>query len=205
MNTISGLSFYDSLNKLTVGWLILFPLVIDAVLAFKNPIAHVAAFLVGTIYQCSIQQFTKCLRNRLYMIKKQNKWMTEDERKNMITKCQYYKAYYKVARAGILLNIPVLEATENFIRNILFIAVIYIFALAFGCPKFCSLLYGIGTPCRCAIFLTIIAFMLIPTWYYVQNKIFELMWEGEHYIEIINKKRNNDTNNTNNNTDNSQS
>lgn len=47
--------------------------------------------------------------------------------------------------------------------------------------------------------------MLIPTWFYVQNKIFELMWEGEHYIEIINKKRNNDTNNTNNNTDNSQS
>lgn len=204
MNTISGLSFYDSLNKLTVGWLILFPLVIDAVLAFKNPIAHVAAFLVGTIYQCSIQQYTKCLTNCIYMIRKQNKWVKEEQRKR-IAKSRYYEAYYKVAMAGILMNIPVLEATENFIRNFIFIAILYIVGFAAECPNFCSLLYGIGTPCRCAIFLTIIVFMLIPTWFYVQNKIFELMWEGEHYIEIINKKRNNDTNNTNNNTDNNQS
>lgn len=189
MNTISGLSFYDSLNKLTVGWLIIFPFLIDAGLAFNNPIAHVAAFLVGTIYQCSIQQYTKCLRNRLSMIKKQNKWMTEDERKNMITKCQYYKAYYKVARAGILLNIPVLEAIEDFIRNIFFIAIFYIVGFAAECPNFCSLLYGIGTPCRCAIFLTIIVFMLIPTWYYVQNKIFELVWEGAYFIDELNKKK----------------
>ena len=204
MNTISGLSFYDSLNKLTVGCLILFPLVIDSVLAFNNPIAHVAAFLVGTIYQCSIQKYTKCLTNCIYMIRKQNKWVKEERRKR-ITRSQYYEAYYKVAMAGILMNIPVLEATENFIRNIIFIAILYIVGFAAECPNFCSLLYGIGTPCRCAIVLTIIVFMLIPTWFSVQNKIFELIWEGEHYIEIINKKRNNDTNNTNDNTDDSQS
>lgn len=128
MNTITGLSFYDSLNKLTVGWLILFPLVIDAVLAFKNPIAHVAAFLVGTIYQCSIQQYTKCLTNCIYMIRKQNKWVKEEQRKR-IAKSRYYEAYYKVAMAGILMNIPVLEATENFIRNFIFIAILYFVGL----------------------------------------------------------------------------
>ena len=55
MNTISGLSFYDSLNKLTVGWLILLPLVSDANEAFMNPLAYVVAFIVGMIYQFLVQ------------------------------------------------------------------------------------------------------------------------------------------------------
>ena len=204
MNTISGLSFYDSLNKLTVGWLIIMPILADTGSAFNNPIAHVAAFLVGIIYQCVIQRSTNCLRNCICLIRKQNKWVKEERRKR-ITRNQYYEAYYKVAMAGLLMNIPVLEAIENFIRNIFFIAVIYIIALALKCPKFCSILEEIGSPGCCATVLTVIVFLLMLTWYYVQNKIFELVWEGEHYIEIINKKRHNETNSTNDNLDNSQS
>ena len=204
MNTISGLSFYDSLNKLTVGWLIIMPILADTGSAFNNPIAHVAAFLVGIIYQYVIQHSTNCLRNCIYLIRKQNKWVKEERRKR-ITRSQYYEAYYKVAMAGVLMNIPVLEAIENFIRNIFFIAVIYIIALASKCPNFCSIFEGIGSPSCCTIFLAVIVLMLLPTWFYVQNKIFELVWEGEHYIEIINKKRYNDTNSTNDNLDNSQS
>ena len=30
--------------------------------------------------------------------------------------------------------------------------------------------------------------MLIPTWYYVQNKIFELVWEGAYFIDELNKE-----------------
>ena len=205
MNTISGLSFYDSLNKLTVGWLIIMPILADTGSAFNNPIAHVAAFLVGIIYQCVIQHSTNCLRNCICLIRKQNKWVKEERRRKRITKNQYNEAYYKVAMAGVLMNIPVLEAIENFIRNIFFIAVIYIIALASKCPKICSIFEGIGSPCCCTIFLTVIVLMLILTWFYVQNKIFELVWEGEHYIEIINKKRHNETNSTNDNLDNSQS
>lgn len=204
MNTISGLSFYDSLNKLTVGWLIIIPILADADSAFNNPIAHVSAFLVGIIYQCVIQRSTNCLRNCICLIRKQNKWVKEERRKR-ITRNQYYEAYYKVAMAGLLMNIPVLEAIENFIRNIFFIAVIYIIALALKYPKFCSILEEIGSPGCCATVLTVIVFLLMLTWYYVQNKIFELVWEGEHYIEIINKKRHNETNSTNDNLDNSQS
>lgn len=205
MNTKSGLSFYDSLNKLTVGWLIIMPILADTGSAFNNPIAHVAAFLVGIIYQCVIQRSTNCLRNCICLIRKQNKWVKEERRRKRITKNQYNEAYYKVAMAGVLTNIPVLEAIENFIRNIFFIAVIYIIALASKCPNFCSIIEGIGSPGCCATVLTVIVLLLMLTWYYVQNKIFELVWEGEHYIEIINKKRYNETNSTNDNLDNSQS
>ena len=193
--TISGVSFYDSLNKLTVGWLIILPLLENTYSAFSYPTAYVVAFLVGTIYHCSLQRSTVCFRNCIYMIREQNRWV-EEERRKRLTIDDYYKAYYKVAMAGILMNIPTLEATENFIRSIFLIIIIYIVGFASGCNNFCSLLDGICQPCNCAVVLSVIFFMLIPTWFYVQNKIFELVWEGDHYISVIANEKNNTDNNT---------
>ena len=182
MNTISGLSFYDSLNKLTVGWLILSPLVSDANEAFMNPLAYVVAFIVGMIYQYLVQKGTYRLSNMLCMIKCQHKW-TED--KDSICKEDYLKAYYKVAKAGILMNIPVLEAIENFIRNVFFLAILYIVALVSNCQDMAKLLNGIGDSCHCVVALTVIVLLLPLIWYYVQNKIYELVWDGEHYLNEI--------------------
>lgn len=186
MNTITGLSFYDSLNKLTVGWLALLPFMMDASEAFKNPLAYVAAFLIGIIYQNLIQCMTKPLRNMLCLIRKKNKYVSEDK-KDRITEDDYYKAYYKVAKAGILMNIPVLEAIENFIRNIIPLAIFYIVGLTSGCQAMMKLLNGIGDTCHCAVVLTAIVISLVPIWYCVQNKIFKLVWEGEHYLNEIEK------------------
>lgn len=194
MNTISGLSFYDSLNKLTIGWLILLPLVSDANMAIQNPLAYVVAFLVGTIYQFLVQKGTCKFSNMLCMIKCQNKW-TED--KDSICKEDYLKAYYKIAKEGILMNIPVLEAIENFLRNMFFLAILYIVALASNCQGMVKLMDGIGDSCPCAVVLTALVILLIPTWFYVQSKIHELVWEGNHYLnELENNKDEKNSDNT---------
>ena len=116
------------------------------------------------------------------MIKCRHKW-TED--KDSICKEDYLKAYYKVAKAGILMNIPVLEAIENFIRNVFFLAILYIVALASNCQDIAKLLNGIGDSCHCVVALTIIVLLLPLIWYYVQNKIYELVWDGEHYLNEV--------------------
>lgn len=176
MNTINGISYYDSLNKLTIGWLILLPFLLDPEPALKNPVAYVIAFLVGTLYQCGIQKCTKRLRNNWNMIK------TQTQRKNLNGIEDYYRAYYKLAEKGMLMNIPILEAVENFLRNIFFIIMMYIIACARGCPQMEFITKVFGNSCQCAVGLAIIEILLLPTWWIIQNKIYELVWEGEHYL-----------------------
>lgn len=127
MNTITGFTFYDSLNKLTVGTLLL--LLVGGMIGEKaetNILFFVTAFIIGIFYQTIIKCLTPFLTNNLHMIKKahenvklKNKYMTKDNyQKASYDTDDYLKAYYNVVKNGFLMNIPTLEAHENFLRNI---------------------------------------------------------------------------------------
>ena len=76
MNTITGFTFYDSLNKLTVGTLLL--LLVEGMIGKKaetNILFFVTAFIIGIFYQTIIKCLTPFLTNNLLMIKKHMKML----------------------------------------------------------------------------------------------------------------------------------
>lgn len=198
MNTITGFTFYDSLNKLTVGTLLL--LLLGGMIGEKaetNILFFVTAFIIGIFYQTIIKGLTPFLTNNLHMIKKahenvklKNKYMTKDNYlKASYNKDDYLKAYYNVVKNGFLMNIPTLEAHENFLRNIWIICLLYLITvLADCCQSSISEIICQYSKCAIAMFLLLLIVFIPFIWYKIQMKIFELVWEGDYYAERLNPK-----------------
>lgn len=188
MNTITGFTFYDSLNKLTVGTLLL--LLLGGMIGEKaetNILFFVTAFIIGIFYQTILKDRTRFLTNNLRMIKKahenvilKNKYITKDD---------YLKAYYNVVKNGFLMNIPTLEAHENFLRNIWLICLMYLIAvLADCCQSSISEIICQYSKCAIAMFLLLLIVFIPFVWYKIQMKIYELVWEGDYYAERLDPK-----------------
>ena len=185
MNTITGFTFYDSLNKLTVGTLLL--LLVGGMIGEKaetNIMFFVTAFIIGIFYQTIIKCLTPFLTNNLHMIKKahenvilKNKYITKDDYlKAPYNKDDYLKAYYNVVKNGFLMNIPTLEAHENFLRNIWLICLMYLIAvLADCCQSSISEIICQYSKCAIAMFLLLLIVFIPFVWYKIQMKIFELV------------------------------
>lgn len=193
MNTITGFTFYDSLNKLTVGTLLL--LLAGGMIGEKaetNILFFVTAFIIGIFYQTFIKDRTRFLTNNLHMIKKahenvilKNKYITKDDYlKASYNKDDYLKAYYNVVKNGFLMNIPTLEAHENFLRNIWLICLLYLITvLADCCQSSISEIICQYSKCAIAMFLLLLIVFIPFVWYKIQMKIFELVWEGDYYAK----------------------
>lgn len=198
MNTITGFTFYDSLNKLTVGTLLL--LLAGGMIGEKaetNILFFVTAFIIGIFYQTFIKDRTRFLTNNLHMIKKahenvilKNKYITKDDYlKASYNKDDYLKAYYNVIKNGFLMNIPTLEAHENFLRNIWLICLLYLITvLADCCQSSISEIICQYSKCAIAMFLLLLIVFIPFVWYKIQMKIFELVWEGDYYAKKLNPK-----------------
>lgn len=198
MNTITGFTFYDSLNKLTVGTLLLF--LLGGMIGEKaetNILFFVTAFIIGIFYQTFIKNITRFLTNNLHMIKKahenvilKNKYITKDDNlKASYNTDDYLKAYYNVVKNGFLMNIPTLEAHENFLRNIWLICLLYLITvLADCCQSSISEIICQYSKCAIAMFLLLLIVFIPFVWYKIQMKIFELVWEGDYYAKKLNPK-----------------
>lgn len=188
MNTITGFTFYDSLNKLTVGTLLLF--LLGGMIGEKaetNILFFVTAFIIGIFYQTIIKCLTYFLTNNLHMIKKAHENVIL--KNNYITEDDYLKAYYNVVKNGFLMNIPTLEAHENFLRNIWLICLMYLIAvLADCCQSSISEIICQYSKCTIAMFLLILIVFIPFVWYKIQMKIYELVWEGDCYAKKLNPK-----------------
>ena len=193
MNTITGFTFYDSLNKLTVGTLLL--LLLEGMIGEKaetNILFFVTAFIIGIFYQTIIKCLTPFLTNNLHMIKKahenvilKNKYITKDDNlKASYDTDDYLKAYYNIVKNGFLMNIPTLEAHENFLRNIWLICLLYLITvLADCCQSSISEIICQYSKCAIAMFLLLLIVFIPFVWYKIQMKIFELVWEGDYYAK----------------------
>ncbi len=198
MNTITGFTFYDSLNKLTVGTLLLLlPGGMIGEKAETNILFFVSAFIIGIFYQTIIKGLTPYLTNNLHMIKKahenvilKNKYITKDDYlKASYNEDDYLKAYYNVVKNGFLMNIPTLEAHENFLRNIWLICLLYLITvLADCCQSSISEIICQYSKCTIAMFLLLLIVFIPFVWYKIQMKIFELVWEGDCYAKKLNPK-----------------
>lgn len=184
MNTISGLSFYDSLNKLSVGMLLLF-LIPSLGEAISSPFFYIIAFIIGCVYQAIIRRLTAYWTLKECELKKTCGNGNIVKKGNL--KETYLKAYYKVAKAGLLMNIPILEALENFMRNLLFIILLYLIFIGFGHNPFSAIWEQNNTIHHCGY--VVIFILLIPITirlrYYYQFEIYRLIWEAYDYLKNI--------------------
>lgn len=238
MSEITGVGFYESLNKFFVGFLILVLFVGLNSDLFINPLFLISAYIVGCIYQAIIQVFTKsCLSLQEDEIKNARIEVCENEKEsckkhisvfmkdlrcalccisklfkshtegnepsegNELSKDKeaYLKAYYKIAKAGLLMNIPVLEALENFMRNLMFILPIYIIffveyeiLILFKFTSFPKIEALQDIDCICIVLLIIFLILVLlgVIWlrYYYQQTIYRLVWEGNKYLDKINSE-----------------
>lgn len=189
MNTFSRMTYYDSLNKLVTGILVLLLLIPMSVCTsfWTNPLFYITAFIIGIVYQSIIQCLTKCLRNNNYLIKKaSDKNKERNEKKGMkVEVADYYYAYYYVTKNHSLLNIPVLEALENFLRNLFFIGIFYLIALLSNCHKVSFMLSFLGDRCTIAMGLSFLLIAVILIWIKVQFTIHYSVIESYCYLKKI--------------------
>ena len=200
MNTLSGVSFYDSLNKLSIGALILasvyqWP---KETLGNGKNIASgmpdeafwmlfiIASFIVGIIVQMIVELLTEGWRNSPEFIRESRKkvysglieGLSDDELKD-----KYYKAYYNVTRHNLLLNVPALEALERFTRTLcIVLPVLVCLNLCASRSPFASILISV-CPCRKSVIVLIIWVLIIVAQHRIQRKIHELIWEADYYIK----------------------
>ncbi len=98
--------------------------------------------------------------------------------------CQYsdyYTAYYRVAKAGFLNPVPVLEQQVAFIKSMLFIILLY---GAYLPEQFTVSCKGGFCPYRLALaFVLFVLCMCVENC--IQNKIYSHIWEADEYLKII--------------------
>ena len=204
MSELTGVGFYESLNKFFVGFLILVLFVGLNSDLFTEPLFLISAYIVGCIYQALVQVCTKSSTSlQEDEIKDAYNTKYEAEYKGADIKEDYLKAYYKIAKAGLLMNIPVLEALENFMRNLIFIIPFYfIFFIpyenrnAIFCKtyplleEFSPSLWG-DSNSTCIYTALFYVFLMLVYWgvvwlrLYYQEKIYRLVWEGNKFLDKI--------------------
>lgn len=197
MNTISGMSFYDSLNKFITGILLLCPFVLQMNDVVKHPLFYVFAFIIGCFFHVLIQKMTNpFLRNRKPMIERAYREFYKDEKKYDAPEIEnndilsvYYLAYYRVTRNGILMNIAILEAFEGFMRNVFLIFLFYLVSILGNCCSVINLFSFLSVSnCSIVIVFLILLIVTLISWYFFQNKIYMLIWEGDYYIRRLDKE-----------------
>ena len=185
MNNISGISFYDSLNKLTVGILLLLIVVTNPCEAFLKPLFYIVAFFVGCVYQVFIRRLTPFMIQNKCMIEKASKKFFKENSPTNDIKDKYLEAYYNVAKNGILMNIPIMEAFENFFKNLFLILVLYLILILMDCTNIILLMNFIAPPCTLSAYLLFAIIANLCMWYHIQMKIYETVWEGSYYLKKL--------------------
>lgn len=205
MNPLNHLSLYDSLVKLCVGILLLgwLPFVFDLQLAAENLYSKkiiagllivIYSYVIGNVWHHWVtEKLFKRWRNREKDIEKAYTKVHNTKDKNLIFDTNknpndYYLAYYRIEKDGLLGNIPILEALEAFMRNTLIIIPFYCLWLSFEIINNCGMLncyfMVIGI-----VILTLSALGWDCLWRKIQSKIHELVWEADLYDKKLKEEK----------------
>jgi len=204
------ISFYDFLNKFITGFLLLIIGIDILSEELKKPIKdgivnmenylHVGngimtitlifatSFIFGIVFSFIVEKLTLRIRNCPCLLEKaRKKAMRESSIEINLSKFKtnilydYYRSYYKMIDKGLQYNVPALEATERFIKQLFFLIVLYLIPRPFS-----------DTPRMIVDELSLILLLLLPfIWYNVQIKIHATVWEVGEYINILKSEESN--------------
>ena len=190
MNNFSKLSLYDFLSMLIPGFIILWFfnfLGIETTTAINDIFIAVLSYITGLCYHKLLEQLVTIAHLRRNKCMQERAWKQFYKEIGIEKACPknidevFVLSYYKIAKAGSLMIIPILEAQETFLRNIIPLIFIEIIRLGFG-------FYSDNVCCICA-FLGVILLLSIFAWLSITNKIYYLVWEGNHYLKELNDEK----------------
>jgi hypothetical protein len=101
---------------------------------------------------------------------------------------EYYTAYYALMKANMLYNIPVLEAQVALLKNVAPITLIYAIVIHY-CDSFLCWYHLYINSCCLTSALLILLVCMVKALVSIQNKIYELVWDGYEYLELIDKDK----------------
>ena len=194
MNNFSKLSLYDFLAMLIPGFIILWFcnfLGIDIYDGVNEIIIAILSYVTGLCYHKLIEVIvtiahlrrSKCMQEKAW---KQfyNKVGIERDHPENIDR-EFVLSYYRIAKAGCLMNIPILEAQETFLRN-------SILLLLFSIPYVVCHYQNHYDLCCICTFLILLLVGGIFAWFCIAKKIYYLVWEGDYYLKELNDEKTSD-------------
>ncbi len=198
MTPLLGSSFYDSLNRLVIGFLLslwLFAIPCFDITLIDGPIPIsiyvVACFITGLFFSFLIDRLAECnwrgfqiifYKNKLERIRKtcekEKVQLPEIEGDSKNALYTYYKYYYTVQQGNLLGNIPALETLSAFMMNLSGVCIISTIISFFLCLIRCCC-YCCCCCCSYCIYpgyiLIISIILLFCSKYcrdYIENKIY---------------------------------
>lgn len=195
MNNFSKLSLYDFLAMLIPGFVILWFFNffgIERTIAINDILIAILSYITGLCYHKLIEWFVTITPIRRNNCMQERAWKQFYKGIGIEKACpknideEFVLSYYRIARAGSLMNIPILEAQETFLRNM--IPLIFIEIIRMGCgihsDKICC-----SCSCCLCVFLGVILLLSIFAWLSITKKIYFLAWEGNHYLKELNDEK----------------
>ena len=154
----SGSSFYDTINKLLIGFLILLPWInyTPNMGSYEILVISVLSYVAGIFFWGLVDGFICYRINWSFLKNNCEKWIAESFNKIMKysdyksdadnIKDEYYKAYYTVQERGLLGPVNIMEGFSAFFRNFIFVSIYWIIIICTNC---CSLPLHFGPICIC--------------------------------------------------------
>lgn len=194
MNIPSQISLYDLLTMILPGFVILWIIGfcgLNPDIPLECAFVIILSYPVGMIYHRIIETLFNRSKRIWEQRMLQDTWNNEnskliegmEKRPREIRKNDYNKAYYRIAQANCLMNIPTLEAQETFLRNSFVLMLI-------SAGKVCCCYNNETWRCHVVILLLVLSITVVFIWCFTQRKIFSLVWEGDNYIQHLNSKAN---------------
>ena len=187
MNIPSQISLYDLLTMIVPGFVILWiigfcvlnpdiPLECAFIIILSYPLGMIYHRIIEQMFNWSKKMWEPCMLQ--HSLEEKNNKLNEAKKKTprKISKKDYCEAYYKITQANCLMNIPILEAQEAFLRNSIVLMLISI-------GKVCCCYKNESWHCNLVILLLVLSVTAVFAWIFTQKKIFSLVWEGDNNIQ----------------------
>lgn len=144
MNPLQGITFYDSINRLVIGflaslWIFFCPNIFRRELdpAIVTATYLIACYILGLFFsllvdRISTVKFSRCLGNIFYKNDIIRIRRAAARKKVILTNSKdksatdaYFEKYYAVQRAGLLGNVPAMETISAFLMNLAALCMLY--------------------------------------------------------------------------------
>lgn len=209
MSDLGGSSFYDTLNKLVIGFLLLLPFVkcfypslhLDKAICLFT--FSVVCWVIGLFFWVPIEYISNNFPRRISLYKNNNiKWIRDSylevyteintgshnlnlPKPNNLEKKDYYIIYFTLQKQNLLGCVPYLEIYSAFFRNLSIVAILWALVIL---PTLWHLYKDSYTHAEIALTITASIFVGIlgPICrYYTEKKIFRSIFEA-YFLGYLN-------------------
>lgn len=205
MNPLQGITFYDSINRLVIGflaslWIFFCPNLFEWKLdpAIITAIYVIACYISGLFFSLLVDRIAtvklSCCLGNIFYKNDIIRIRRAAARKKVILKSMkgqpaidaYFERYYAVQRAGLLGNVPAMETISAFLMNLAALCILYMTVVLLVIIFTCNCCQYIWIPIL-SLFLVIIAKIARN---YVEYNIYNAIISASKFLETAVDKHN---------------